>query len=464
MKRIIVLAAAAAAAATVTAGAAQATPSRPTTVLVEPGEINDGGMREFARFEGQYSWSADGMASPTGEGTFDIEYPSDSTVAAAYLVMASSLNITEDAPPDPPVTPAATLNGQIVEFTHRAYEETEGLNWSNRFADVTDIVDAFLAAETPGTIVTIPATHPTSTGFFGQPDITGMALTVFFEDPAAIAFTTVFYFGHARTAGDEFTISVNPIETIPAVAALSIGSGWSAQGGPYVDESSEGYTFIEIQTSSDTERTLLSGIAGGCDDHIAYPSCNPYITVGGVGDDTANPTGTWTNSRSDDELYNLSEFLEIGDTSLTVYARNPRGDDTVFQTVFGIPARPTVPLTFDANGGTGTMDDQYGYTTTPLEQNTFTRDGYVFAGWNTAADGSGTSYADLADYPFDGSGTLYAQWTPDPTATVPSTTTDPTAGVLPSTGGGSGIARLAGVLLLAGTALVGLRRRGVTTV
>ena len=111
MKRIIVLAAAAAAAVatiTVTAGAAQASPSRTTAVLVEPGEFNDGGMREFARFEGQYSWSADGMASPTGEGTFDIEYPSDSTVAAAYLVMASSLSITEDAPPDPPVTPAAT--------------------------------------------------------------------------------------------------------------------------------------------------------------------------------------------------------------------------------------------------------------------------------------------------------------------------------------------------------------------
>jgi len=29
-----------------------------------------------------------------------------------------------------------------------------------------------------------------------------------------------------------------------------------------------------------------------------------------------------------------------------------------------------------------------------LTANAFTRDGYVFAGWSTAADGSGTGYAD----------------------------------------------------------------------
>ena len=50
-------------------------------------------------------------------------------------------------------------------------------------------------------------------------------------------------------------------------------------------------------------------------------------------------------------------------------------------------------VTFDANGGTGAMDvltADLG-TTVTLPASTFTRDGYVFAGWNTAADGTGTA-------------------------------------------------------------------------
>ena len=70
-------------------------------------------------------------------------------------------------------------------------------------------------------------------------------------------------------------------------------------------------------------------------------------------------------------------------------------------------------VTFNANGGTGSMSPQTGNynTTAALTLNTFTRTGYTFDGWNTAADGSGTDYADGADYTFTASVTLYAQWT-----------------------------------------------------
>ena len=78
----------------------------------------------------------------------------------------------------------------------------------------------------------------------------------------------------------------------------------------------------------------------------------------------------------------------------------------------------TYTVTFEANGGTGSMDDQtftYGEEKA-LTENTFTRTGYTFAGWNTQADGNGTSYADGVDgsqMPADNGGTviLYAQWT-----------------------------------------------------
>lgn len=51
---------------------------------------------------------------------------------------------------------------------------------------------------------------------------------------------------------------------------------------------------------------------------------------------------------------------------------------------------------FNANGGTGSMNNQeHIYATSKnLSTNLFTRNGYIFCGWNTSADGSGTFYKD----------------------------------------------------------------------
>ena len=72
---------------------------------------------------------------------------------------------------------------------------------------------------------------------------------------------------------------------------------------------------------------------------------------------------------------------------------------------------------YDANGGQGSMDDQaFTYDAAQsLTANTFTREDYVFEGWNTEADGSGTSYADQQATPNvtatnGATATLYAQW------------------------------------------------------
>ncbi|MBL8062553.1 MAG: InlB B-repeat-containing protein, partial [Anaerolineales bacterium] len=75
----------------------------------------------------------------------------------------------------------------------------------------------------------------------------------------------------------------------------------------------------------------------------------------------------------------------------------------------------TYTVTFNANGGYGTLNDQTASSVTALNTNTFTRPGYAFSGWNTAANGSGTAYADGASYDFTTDITLYAQWTLSPT-------------------------------------------------
>lgn len=71
-----------------------------------------------------------------------------------------------------------------------------------------------------------------------------------------------------------------------------------------------------------------------------------------------------------------------------------------------------VTVTFKANGGTGsdyTQTVKYN-TSTTLTANKFTRTGYSFNGWKTAAN-SGTSYANQANVKFTANTTLYAQWT-----------------------------------------------------
>lgn len=74
-------------------------------------------------------------------------------------------------------------------------------------------------------------------------------------------------------------------------------------------------------------------------------------------------------------------------------------------------------VAFNANGGSGEMNNQARTYDdgAALTANAFTRTGYTFSGWNTAADGSGTAYADSARGNLSSTAgdtvTLYAQWT-----------------------------------------------------
>ena len=76
-----------------------------------------------------------------------------------------------------------------------------------------------------------------------------------------------------------------------------------------------------------------------------------------------------------------------------------------------------IVITYDANGGNGTMDAQTVKkgTEVTISANTFTREGYTFTGWNTVAapttDNPGTAYAAGTKVTLTENITLYAQWT-----------------------------------------------------
>lgn len=81
-------------------------------------------------------------------------------------------------------------------------------------------------------------------------------------------------------------------------------------------------------------------------------------------------------------------------------------------------------LTYQPNGGSGSMDQTTGYVgdSVTVAANGFTYEGHSFVTWNTKADGSGVDYAPLSQYVLTaGADVLYAQWdeVPEPPVPVP---------------------------------------------
>ena len=89
-----------------------------------------------------------------------------------------------------------------------------------------------------------------------------------------------------------------------------------------------------------------------------------------------------------------------------------------------VQAAATFSVSYDGNGNTG--------GSVPIDNNTYAtgatvsvmantgnlaRTGFSFAGWNTAPDGTGTSYVPPAMFTMGSANvTLYAAWTPNPAA------------------------------------------------
>lgn len=147
-----------------------------------------------------------------------------------------------------------------------------------------------------------------------------------------------------------------------------------------------------------------------------------YTTAGGADITSSEGSGVYSQSGSpgteeNTYMYNMGDSATIPITAAKLH----NADDSYTETV-NASAGSTIKykdgiwggltVNFDANGGEGSMDPQgvHVSTDTPLNQNMFTRDGFEFDGWNTAADGSGTAYADGATINITEDTTLYAQW------------------------------------------------------
>lgn len=378
---------------------AQSLPS--TTTIVDE-------MVEFSRFTGKYSVSTDG-AGDLGNLTVE-KAAGATTLEAAYLTLVAKGNAC-------PVTGSMTFSGSPVTFTHTGRDS--GSYFCNYFVDVTSSMSGALGALAAGSSASFSVDYDTA-------KYTGAGLTAVFNNDSVQEGTVIYQFGHSPVTGNEINLNFPALQSAPVSdsAILSLGIGWSIQSASYVNSSSEGYNFIRIATSSNPNPVTISEIAGGYDDGFSAGDAG-LVTIGGVGDSPNLPTGAWANYQSDDELYDVASFLSVGDTSLTVFSVNPSVNDTIFQVVLhltDIVAQRNV--SFDRNGGTGLMATQSATSPTSLNANSFERSGWDFAGWNTAPNGSGTTYSNQATYAFSADTTLYAQWT---LAVTPPATSPPAA-------------------------------------
>ena len=134
-------------------------------------------------------------------------------------------------------------------------------------------------------------------------------------------------------------------------------------------------------------------------------SMNKQIFISGT--EISLTTNTFTRDK-----YTFDHWNTKADDTGTSYTDGQKVtlDDNV--ELFAIWESVVRNVTFDANGGTGTMPNQSFEIGKPfiLETCSFVRQGHMFVEWNTKADGTGTSYSVGPTLTLDDDITLYAIW------------------------------------------------------
>ena len=210
--------------------------------------------------------------------------------------------------------------------------------------------------------------------------------------------------------------------TTTATADLTVTTTNSASYSLYL-YSSDGDNSLRPKISANTSSIIATAGGVGLTLSSLKPNTWGYnlgteaptdsTTYSAVPTDNSTPIQTkgTSDTNSANDTYTLSFGAKV-DTSIPSGAYS----DTLTIAVVAEPAMVTVA--FNGNGATsGSMSSIKvpAGGSQALPSNTFARSGYMFNGWNTATNGSGTSYANGANYTASTSYagqtvTLYAQW------------------------------------------------------
>ena len=252
------------------------------------------------------------------------------TVRAAFLYNVTIFGAS-------PLSTQAILGGVPVTLSLLSGTDPTPVNLQTYRADVTSIVAA-LVNGAPG-VTQIPVTALTL-----SPGSDGLALVVVFAsaglDPSQSV--AILDGGQAGPAVQTTAFNLaNPIDkNIPNFnAVLSLGIQFSDQEG-LGHTCGQNPAFAQFSTV-DVNGARLTSCAGNADDGALMSGA--LITVGGVGDSTANPSDPFCRagdscSTTDDELYGIAGFLKQGDTQVRITTANPSNDDSIFLAILQLTA------------------------------------------------------------------------------------------------------------------------------
>lgn len=314
-------------------GTAPAAKAGPAVAARAPDPVTSAsGLRVFYRKFGKFRLSVDAAGSNNAAHTVSVKKPAkDAVVEKAFLMSASNFQSTV-------ANGAVALDGNAVTWIDSVLNDISGYPgfFNSVLADVTSIVKPKVDAAGAGTI-DFALTEPG-----GTTSIDGEVLAVVFRTPSdEEKRTIVLMFGGQQLAGDRFELTLaEPLD--PKVkgtfANMGLGISFSAQG-------TDQYSVIHVNGQR------LSTSAGGQDDGSFANGA--LITAGGLGDSKRNPTdpnATPSDTRTDDEMYNLLKFLDKKTSRILVDTYNPSDDDNIFFAWFELSAKGDVNKDTDGDG------------------------------------------------------------------------------------------------------------------
>jgi uncharacterized repeat protein (TIGR02543 family) len=234
----------------------------------------------------------------------------------------------------------------------------------------------------------------------------------------------------------QLTVDFDPTGSINSITSAGIEDSYVSKfqsDGTYEFTRTWGGTLMDEVlgiTIDDTGNYFIGGFFNGTEDldptggTDSYVSGGPYDMFVSMFDEndnyiTSNTFGSTTETNWwDDQLYevhaNDGTLYVTGNYFGTADFDPGVGTDNETQVgagdYFMATYSTSYTITFDAQEGSATPSQEATYNEAVGTLPEPTREGYGFSSWNTAADGSGTTYSSTTNYLVVGDITLYAQW------------------------------------------------------
>ncbi len=384
------------------------TVSGTTTITASP----KSGYRVVSGDGGYTVTSGTATVTNNGDNTFSVSASTDCTVRINFEAIPSH-TVTWSSNGDNSNT-VSYQEGADINFPTSAdgCDEKTFIGWSTTTVAVTDVAPTLVSEATMGTSdITYYAVFADADGDATPQKASSISAgdkVIFVCETASTEMTSIGSYGE----GTEYSDTPVGTYVFDVVAGSSSGTFAFKNGSDYISWSSGNSlgTSTTLDANSSWTVSFNSGNA---------IITNAYDNTRKIRWNAASPRfACYTSTQTQIQLYKITSSYSGYTTSCTV---------------------PTeVTVTFEANGGSGTMSAQtIDYNTaTALNANTFTREGYTFQGWATSASGAKV-YNDGASVTLKKNTILYAVWqvnshnvtfTPDPTGatvTINSQSTSP---------------------------------------